>query len=86
MSAHGPACRLVRRSAICPELMLWAAPPPWHESGKDVDAVKASHNSEKLPMQTITTIDLDIAKSLFRSPALMLMARWSLVSQENRLL
>ena len=37
-------------------------------------------------MQTITTIGLDIAKSFFRAPALMLMARWFVVSQENRLL
>jgi len=37
-------------------------------------------------MQTITIIGLDIAKSFFRFPALMLTARWSVVSQENRLL
>jgi len=58
----------------------------WHGSAKDVDAVKASHDSEKLPMQTITIIGLDIAKSFSRFPALMLTARWSVVSQENRLL
>ena len=28
-------------------------------------------------MQTITTIGLDIAKSVFRCTALMLLARWS---------
>ena len=58
----------------------------WHGSAKDVDAVKASHNSEKLPMQTIRTIVLTLPSRFFRFPALMLTARWSVVSQENRLL
>src|SRR5512132_3551353 len=32
----------------------------------DMGAVEASHDSEELPMQTITTIGLDIAKSVFQ--------------------
>src|SRR5580693_975276 len=32
----------------------------------DVDAVRVTHDSEELPMQTITTIGLDIAKSVFQ--------------------
>ena len=37
-----------------------------HESAKDVGAACGSHDSEELPMQTITTIGLDIAKSVFQ--------------------
>ena len=58
----------------------------WHGSAKDVDAVKASHDLEKLPMQTITTISLDIAKSVFQVPRVDADGQWSVVSQENRLL
>src|SRR6202163_3914793 len=32
----------------------------------DVGAVEGSHDSEELPMQTVTTIGLDIAKSVFQ--------------------
>jgi transposase len=32
----------------------------------DVGATKGSHDSEELPMQTVTTIGLDIAKSVFQ--------------------
>jgi hypothetical protein len=32
----------------------------------DVGAVKRSHDSEELSMQTVTTIGLDIAKSVFQ--------------------
>jgi transposase len=32
----------------------------------DVGAVEASHDSEELPMQTVTTIGFDIAKSVFQ--------------------
>jgi hypothetical protein len=35
-------------------------------SAMDVDAVKGSHDSEELPMQTITTIGFDISKSVFQ--------------------
>jgi hypothetical protein len=38
-------------------------------------ALLGSHDSEKQKMQTVTTIGLDIAKSV--SMALMLMAKWS---------
>ena len=44
--------------------MLWTDPPP--VSAKDVGAVKASHDSEEPIMQAITTIGLDIAKSVFQ--------------------
>ena len=37
-----------------------------HVSAMEVGAVKAPTNSEELPMQTITTIGLDIAKSVFQ--------------------
>ena len=37
-----------------------------HVSAMDVGATKGSHNSEELPMQTVTTIGLDIAKSVFQ--------------------
>jgi hypothetical protein len=36
-----------------------------HLSATDVGAGKAPHDLEELPMQTVTTIDLDIAKSVF---------------------
>jgi hypothetical protein len=32
----------------------------------DMGAVEASHDSEELPMQTVTTIGFDIAKSVFQ--------------------
>jgi transposase len=35
-------------------------------SAKDVGAVKASHDSEEPNMQAVTTIGLDIAKSVFQ--------------------
>jgi hypothetical protein len=50
---------------MSPFLMLWTAPPPAREA-KDVGAVKGSHDSEELPMQSITTVGLDIAKSVFQ--------------------
>ena len=37
-----------------------------HVSAMDVGAVRGSHDSEELPMQTVTTIGLDIAKSVFQ--------------------
>jgi hypothetical protein len=37
-----------------------------HASAKDVGAACGSHDSEELPMQTITTIGFDIAKSVFQ--------------------
>ena len=37
-----------------------------HVSAMEVGAVKRSHDSEELSMQTITTIGLDIAKSVFQ--------------------
>jgi len=37
-----------------------------HVSAMDVGAVKGSHDSEELSMQQITTIGLDIAKSVFQ--------------------
>ena len=37
-----------------------------HESAKDVGAACGSHDSEELPMQTVSTIGLDIAKSVFQ--------------------
>jgi hypothetical protein len=37
-----------------------------HVSAMDVGAVKRSHDSEELPMQAVTTIGLDIAKSVFQ--------------------
>jgi hypothetical protein len=37
-----------------------------HASAMDVGADKRSHDSEELPMQTITTMGLDIAKSVFQ--------------------
>jgi hypothetical protein len=37
-----------------------------HVSAMNVGAVKRSHDSEELAMQTITTIGLDIAKSVFQ--------------------
>jgi hypothetical protein len=46
-----------------------------HVSAMDVGAVKRSHDSEELPMQTVTTIGLDIAKSVSRCTALMLPAK-----------
>jgi hypothetical protein len=33
-----------------------------------VGIVKGSHGSKELPIQTITTIDFDIAKSVFQVP------------------
>ena len=37
-----------------------------HVSAMDVGATEGSHDSEELPMQTITTVGLDIAKSVFQ--------------------
>src|SRR5512141_3001695 len=50
---------------MSPLLMLWTAPPPareCHESG----VLLRPHNLEEPSMQTITTIGLDIAKSVFQ--------------------
>src|ERR1700730_3178820 len=45
--------------------MLWTAPPPARER-HGFGRCYASHDSEELPMQTVTTIGLDIAKSVFQ--------------------
>src|ERR1700737_1311220 len=45
--------------------MLWTAPPPARER-HGFGRCYASHDSEELPMQTITTIGFDIAKSVFQ--------------------
>src|SRR5262249_11278297 len=37
-----------------------------HESAKGVGAVSDSHDSEELPIQTVSTIGLEIAKSVFQ--------------------
>jgi hypothetical protein len=37
-----------------------------HVSAMDVGAAERSHDSEGLPMQTVTTVGLDIAKSIFQ--------------------
>src|ERR1039457_5987342 len=44
--------------------MLWTAPPPAHRC-HGCGALLSSHDSEERAMQTITTIGLDIAKSVF---------------------
>ena len=48
-----------------------------HVTAMDVGAVKGSHDSEELSMQTVTT-SVSISRSrFFRSMALMLTAKWS---------
>src|SRR5581483_7247149 len=46
-------------------LMLWTAPPPAREC-HGCGCFCGPHDSEELSMQTITTIGLDIAKSVFQ--------------------
>src|SRR5262245_57978346 len=50
----------------CPNMMLWTAPPPALECAIEVGAVRAPVIRRSLIMQTITTIGLDIAKSVFQ--------------------
>src|SRR5271155_3164454 len=45
--------------------MLWTAPPPARKCQRS-GCCLGSHDSEELHMQTITTIGLDIAKSVFQ--------------------
>ena len=47
-------------------MMLWTAPPPGARALKMWALLKAPTISEELPMQTVTTIGLDIAKSIFQ--------------------
>jgi hypothetical protein len=49
--------------------MLWTAPPPAHGCAMDVVAVKAPTIRRSQNMQAITTIGLDIAKSVFQGTA-----------------
>jgi transposase len=53
-------------SVSSPILMLWTAPPPAREC-HDAGAAKAPHDSQEPVMQTVTTIGLDIAKSVFQA-------------------
>src|SRR5258708_35890577 len=46
-------------------LMLWTARPPAREC-QGCGRCQGSHDSEELAMQMITTIGLDIAKSVFQ--------------------
>src|SRR6202451_2242530 len=57
--------RTASRSHPCRILMLWTAPPParqCHVCGR----CESSHDSEEPNMQAITTLGLDIAKSVFQ--------------------
>ena len=45
--------------------MLWTAPPPAHEC-QGCGCCKASHDPEEPTRQAVTTIGLDIAKSVFQ--------------------
>src|SRR3977135_40528 len=49
---------------LLPVMMLWTAPPPAHRCHGW--ALLRLHDSEERVMQTITTIGLDIAKSVFQ--------------------
>src|SRR6516164_6284669 len=50
---------------MSPLLMLWTAPPPARECHRR-GCCRSFHDSEELDMQAITTIGLDIAKSVFQ--------------------
>src|SRR6476620_9120203 len=50
---------------MSPVVMLWTAPPPAHGC-HGCGRCSGSHDSEERAMQTITTIGLDIAKSVFQ--------------------
>src|SRR6201987_2679979 len=53
------------RASLLRLLMLWTAPPSARECQRCGPAL-GCHDSEELPMQTIATIGLDIAKSVFQ--------------------
>ena len=55
-------CLLQRMS---PVVMLWTAPPPARECQR-CGRCYGSHDSEELPTQTVSTIGLDITKSVFQ--------------------
>ena len=48
-----------------------------HLSAMDVGAVEAPSDSEELSMQTVTTIGLDIAKSVFQVHGVDATGQWS---------
>src|ERR1017187_3076032 len=50
---------------MSPLLMLWTAPPPGREC-HECGCCYGPHNLEEPSMHTITTIGLDIAKSVFQ--------------------
>jgi len=62
----------------CPLLMPWTAPHPASEC-HDVVAVEATTIQVEPPMEKITTVGLDIAKSVFRCMTLTHKATWSFV-------
>ena len=57
--------RLLKAQARCRLMMLWTAPPPAREC-HDVGAAKAPTIRRSQIMEAITTIGLDIAKSVFQ--------------------
>ena len=56
--------------------MLWTAPPLAREC-HHVGAAEAPRDSEEPDMQSVTTIGLDIAKSLFQVDGVDARAKWT---------
>ena len=72
--------KITKRADQCPLVMLWTAPPPPHRVPRMWGLLKLPQFREELPMQTVTAIGFDIARSVCsRSMALMPLARWSFV-------
>src|ERR1700686_2459573 len=64
-STHGPLLPSAR-GAACPQLMLWTAPPPAQECHRCGVLLGHRMIRRSQVMQTITTVGLDIAKSVFQ--------------------